>query len=226
MLNLIWKVGDKQIALTHKPDCSEVQTIGWVRRTDFANIRQESDKVGSFLALAESILSAKWHLSVAQKMGSLASVVMYSSACVCAQVFRRCEKMPIKLLTCDLRFQCRGVFAFIDRFKFSESERWTIKVTQRAKTHGSNVKWDWTRMNQVFGMCFFGLAVHRIYLLARPRCVLCWVPPKPQTPTSAWTRVTPRTSQGSMGSEESYFFYRLGLDGLFSLFSCSTLKWI
>jgi len=38
---------------------SFVQTIGWVRRTDFANIRQESDKVGSFLALAESILSAK-----------------------------------------------------------------------------------------------------------------------------------------------------------------------
>lgn len=38
---------------------SFVRTIGWVRRTNFANIRQESDKVGSFLALAESTLSAK-----------------------------------------------------------------------------------------------------------------------------------------------------------------------
>ncbi|CAK9002824.1 unnamed protein product [Durusdinium trenchii] len=35
---------------------SFVRVIGWVRRTDFANIRQESDKVGSFWALAESTL--------------------------------------------------------------------------------------------------------------------------------------------------------------------------
>lgn len=34
----------------------QVRVIGWVRRTDFANIRQESDKVGSFWALAESTL--------------------------------------------------------------------------------------------------------------------------------------------------------------------------
>ena len=38
---------------------TEVRTIGWARRTDFANIRQESDKVGSFLALAEPILNAE-----------------------------------------------------------------------------------------------------------------------------------------------------------------------
>jgi len=38
---------------------SFVRTIGWARRTDFANIRQESDKVGSFLALAEPILNAE-----------------------------------------------------------------------------------------------------------------------------------------------------------------------
>jgi len=32
-----------------------VRTMGWVRRTDFAAIRQHSDKVGSFFRLAESI---------------------------------------------------------------------------------------------------------------------------------------------------------------------------
>ncbi|CAJ1373824.1 unnamed protein product [Effrenium voratum] len=36
-----------------------VRIMGWVQRTDFASIRQQSDKVGSFFALAESVIAGK-----------------------------------------------------------------------------------------------------------------------------------------------------------------------